>query len=120
MPQLSVPVLALAFQGQASATDATAVVVLQPTAALPAPRNIAVSDTRGLNAALKAASSGETILLKSGQYDGVSVNGIVANGVTIASADPTHPATLTRFYIKNSSGLTFSRLVFSTEGSNDP
>ncbi len=73
-----------------------------------------------MNAALLHASAGDTIQLAAGVYDGVTVNNINTTGVTITSADPNAPATLHGFYINNSSGLTFSNLVFSTEGSSDP
>jgi parallel beta-helix repeat protein len=81
---------------------------------------VKVKDTAGLNTALKFAKPGSAILLAPGRYDGVRVDQIKVQGVTITSEDPKSPAILTRFYITNSSGLTFSNLVFTTEGSDDP
>ncbi len=82
--------------------------------------SVTVKNTAGLNAALKSAKAGSAILLAPGRYDGVQVDQIKVNGVTVTSADPRSPAILTRFYITNSTGLTFSNLVLTTEGSEDP
>jgi parallel beta-helix repeat protein len=81
---------------------------------------VSVKDTGGLNAALKSAKPGEIILLAPGVYSGLSANGLALKDVTITSADPAHPATLAPFYMNGASGLTFSNLVFTVEGSKDP
>jgi Ca2+-binding RTX toxin-like protein len=81
---------------------------------------ITVKNADDLNAALLHVNPGDTIQLAAGVYDGVEVNNINTTGVTITSADPNAPATLHSFYINSSSGLTFSNMVFSTEGSGDP
>jgi hypothetical protein len=82
--------------------------------------NVRVKDTAGLNAALETAAAGEVILLAPGRYDGLNANGLTLKSVTITSADPANPATITGFYMNGTSGLTFANLVFSVEGSSDP
>jgi hypothetical protein len=82
--------------------------------------SVTVKNTAGLNAALKSAKAGSAILLAPGRYDDVRVDQIKGQGVTVTSADARSPAVLTRFYITNTTGLTFSNLVLTTEGSEDP
>jgi hypothetical protein len=96
--------------------------LLQPTETPPPAytASVTVKNTAGLNAALKSAKAGSAILLAPGRYDGAYVDQIKGNGLTVTSADPKSPAILTRFYITNSTGLTFSNLVLTTEGSDDP
>jgi Ca2+-binding RTX toxin-like protein len=72
---------------------------------------IKVDSVAGLTTALKAAQSGDTILLASGTYSGASLSGFkFPGGVTITSADPTHLAVVTNFNVVGSEGLTFSNL----------
>ncbi len=82
---------------------------------------VTVNSTSGLLAALKFAHSGDTILLSAGSYSGVSISNLnFSSPVTITSADPANPATLTDFTITNSTGLTFSGLQLSTAASTTP
>lgn len=77
---------------------------------------INVVDTSSLNAALKAAKAGDTILLSSGSY-ALSVSGLkFAADVTIASANPDRPAVITGLSIKDSAGLTLRDLDLSASG----
>lgn len=73
-----------------------------------------VASTAQLMSALKTASAGDTILLREGDYSGVNIQGFKFNGtVTIKSADPDSPATITDLYVRNSNGLAFSDLKFA-------
>ncbi len=69
-----------------------------------------VSSTEGLIAAVKAAKSGDVILLEAGQYSGVKFIGLQLEGVTIQSKDAAAKAVLTDLTVKGSSGLTFKDL----------
>jgi Ca2+-binding RTX toxin-like protein len=80
--------------------------------------NITVDSTAALNTALHTAHDGDTILLQGGTYTGLdySFNNLnFANGITITSADPSNPATITHFTMQNSSGITFSNLTMQTQ-----
>lgn len=78
---------------------------------------ITVGSTAGLNAALKTALSGDTILLAPGTYSGLSIKGIDTGGlVTIKSLDPNNEAVLTNFNISHSSGLKFQGVEMSASG----
>ena len=80
--------------------------------------NITVGSTAALSSALQSAQSGDTILLQAGTYTGldyVFYNRSFAQGVTIASADPSHPATLTHFGVAGSNGLTFENVELVTQ-----
>lgn len=71
-----------------------------------------VNTTSALNAALKVAQAGDTILLSTGTYAGVvATNLAFASDVTIASAAGA-TATVTSLTLTGSSGLTFSGLDF--------
>jgi len=73
-----------------------------------------VSTTKDLLTALSKAASGDTISLATGTYANVNLaNFKFASAVTITSANPDKPAILTDLMVKNSSGLTFSKLEFS-------
>ncbi len=73
-----------------------------------------VGTTSELLAAVKAAKSGDTVLVKSGTYSGVNLSGIATGGnVTIASASPDSPATFLDLALKGSSGLSFANLQFT-------
>jgi Ca2+-binding RTX toxin-like protein len=71
---------------------------------------LTVSDAGTLNAMLKVAQPGDTLALTPGTYSGVLINSLTLGGVTITSADPLTPATITDLYVINSSGVTFSQL----------
>jgi len=76
--------------------------------------SITVSTSSELNAALKAASAGDTIYLESGVYSGVVARNILIDGnVTITSKDPGDPAVLTGLSVSGSSGMTFEHLELS-------
>jgi Ca2+-binding RTX toxin-like protein len=78
---------------------------------------ITVGSTAGLNAALKTALSGDTILLAPGTYSGLSIKGIDTGGlVTIKSLDPNNEAVLTNFNISHSSGLKFQGVEMAASG----
>lgn len=71
--------------------------------------SITVDSTAALSSALKAAQSGDTILLAPGTYSGLSIKNLDTGGlVTIKSLDPNNEAVLTNFGIQNSSGLKFA------------
>jgi Ca2+-binding RTX toxin-like protein len=69
-----------------------------------------VTDNTSLNAALKAAGSGDRILLAAGNYTAVSISGMTAPGVEITSQDASHEAVLSGLTVANSSGLTIDHL----------
>lgn len=65
--------------------------------------------------ALGSAKGGDTILLKAGDYSGLSTKYLSLNfttPVTITSADPSHQATFTTFLLNKVNGLTFSNVEF--------
>ncbi|HEY9236151.1 MAG TPA: right-handed parallel beta-helix repeat-containing protein [Phenylobacterium sp.] len=79
-----------------------------------------VSSAEGLSAALKAASSGDTILLAPGTYSSLYFRELSFDGgVTISSQDAEHPAVISSINIQNSRGLTFENLEFSNVVSSD-
>ncbi|WP_010546189.1 right-handed parallel beta-helix repeat-containing protein [Sphingomonas elodea] len=78
------------------------------------------SDTRlvgsdvQLAAALKVAKGGERIMLRPGNYGLVVVqNRTWPKPVTIESADPARPATISRFLAVNTTGMTLRNLEFT-------
>ena len=74
-------------------------------------------DTTTLASDLKIAAAGDTIQLTAGTYGPVTITGLnFGAGVTITSADPGNPATITQLALKNVTGLTFSGLNFSIAG----
>ena len=76
-----------------------------------------VGSTAGLMAALGTAHAGDTILLSSGSYSNVQIQGLnFATPVNIMSADPTHLAVLKDLNVQSSSGVNFSHLELSTVG----
>lgn len=76
--------------------------------------NITVSTVAGLSVALKAAQSGDTIYLESGNYSGLQIKSLIVDGnVTITSKDPGNPAIVTDLNITNSGGFTFKDLTFA-------
>ena len=70
-----------------------------------------VDNAAALTAALKVAAAGDTILLAPGAY-AVSISGVAAAGVTIASANLADRAVVTSLNVTGSSGLTFTDLEF--------
>ena len=74
---------------------------------------ITVTDTASLTRALSSAQGGDTILLQSGTYSGLSLQSLnFGSGITVTSADPAHQAVITNFNMSNIQGLTFSHLDF--------
>jgi Ca2+-binding RTX toxin-like protein len=71
-----------------------------------------VSSAAALNAALKTAASGDTILLTSGTYQINAKDLHFATDVTIASANPGAPAVVDWLAVTSSSGLSFQDLEF--------
>lgn len=70
-----------------------------------------VASAAALNAALKSAQAGDTVLLAPGTYSAVAANGLTfATAVTVASADPANPAVITSMTLSGSAGLTFRSL----------
>lgn len=63
-------------------------------------------------AALK--TPGTVVLLKPGRYDGLALKGL--RNVTLASADPSHPAVIGPFRLSMSAGVTFRQVEFSSAG----
>jgi Ca2+-binding RTX toxin-like protein len=76
-----------------------------------------VIDSDTLTATLKLAQPGDTIALAPGTYGGLLFNGLNLGGVTITSANPLAPATITDLYLYNCSGMTFSQLEFQANAS---
>jgi hypothetical protein len=82
---------------------------------------ITVASTEALMAALNAAMPGDTILLAQGVYTGLNFyNRNFAGTVTIASADPAHPAVFHDLAVQNSSGLTFNNIEMVVGYSGTP
>ncbi|WP_313534244.1 right-handed parallel beta-helix repeat-containing protein [Sphingomonas sp.] len=76
--------------------------------------SVAAGSNPQLTAALSAARGGEHIVLRPGNYGQVVVrNRTWQQPVTIESADPTKPATITRLVVTNTTGLTFRNIRFS-------
>jgi parallel beta-helix repeat protein len=70
-----------------------------------------VGSSAELMTALKMATGGETILLKAGTYDPVSLRGVnFGDNVTIRSADASNPAVLTGVRMSESSGFSFQNV----------
>ena len=81
------------------------------------PQTVTVGSVSDLNAALKSAHAGDTILLKAGTYDGVGIYGFNYNGaVTIQSADPTHQAVINNLDIEQSSGIAIKNVNVEVTG----
>ena len=79
---------------------------------------INVSSTEQLSLALKSAKAGDTILLDSGTYSNVSINGLkFSTDINIQSKDPGRPAVITDLMLKDSQGINFANLEFSNAGS---
>lgn len=76
-----------------------------------------VKNAAELGVALKTASSGDAILLEGGQYGAVTIQGIkFPASVTIGSKDPGNPAVISTMMVKDSSGINFTNIEFSTVG----
>lgn len=76
---------------------------------------ITASSTTDLLSALKAAQSGDTILLAAGTYSNVNIRDLKLDGVTIASQNESDPAVLTDLNVRGAEGLTFKGLEFFAE-----
>ncbi len=67
--------------------------------------------------AVQFATDGDVIKLAPGAYSGIILRSAnFANGVTVTSADPNNPATVTDLKVRGSDGLTFSNLNFTNTG----
>lgn len=76
--------------------------------------SISVSNSAGLNLALKSAQSGDVIYLEAGTYSNIAIRNLAVDGnVTITSKDPGNPATITNINITGSEGFTFKNLEFA-------
>ena len=79
---------------------------------------IAVRTAGELQAALKAAKGGETILLAEGDYGSLTmgkwspIEARYASEVTVASADPDKPAKITEMLLREVSNVTFDGINF--------
>jgi len=77
-----------------------------------------VNSSTALVAALKGASAGDTISLAAGSYSAVTLSGFhFASDVRITSADPANTAAIANLTVKDSSGLSFDHVQFTTAGS---
>ena len=75
-----------------------------------------VSTTAALVTALKAAQSGDTVLLTTGSYNYFAISNVhFATDVTVASETPGAPAVMSSFSISNSNGLTFRDIEFAVD-----
>ena len=85
-------------------------------------RIVTVSSAAQLSSALKVATSGETILLSTGNYGALNFSGMkfTGAGVTIAAASSTADAVITSMHISNSSGITLSGLDLNGASSTQP
>ncbi len=85
------------------------------------PGSRTVGETADLAAAIVDAKPGDVIRLREGSYRGLALSHVhFDHAVMITSADSAHPATIAGLSIVGSSGLIFSKLKLSTEGSTDP
>jgi len=78
---------------------------------------VTVGSSAQVQQALATAQSGDIILLAPGSYAEVGLSGFnfTGAGVTITSADLTHPAVVAGFDIQNSSGLTLSHMEVTVD-----
>lgn len=83
---------------------------------------ITVNSSKSLISAVAAAKDGDVIKMAAGTYSGVVISGAnFLKGVTITSADPTHPAVLTDLMVAKSKGLTFQGLdLLNTKNADLP
>lgn len=78
---------------------------------------VTVNSSRALMNAVQFATDGDVIKLAPGAYSGIILKSAnFANGVTVTSADPNNPATITDLRVRGSDGLTFSNLNFTNTG----
>jgi VCBS repeat-containing protein len=76
-----------------------------------------VNNVAALMHALQSAHAGSTILLAPGTYSGVAISNFDAHGtVIIASQNAASPAIFTDLTVRNSAGLTFSKIALSSSG----
>ncbi|NOD49760.1 MULTISPECIES: right-handed parallel beta-helix repeat-containing protein [unclassified Ruegeria] len=79
---------------------------------------ITVTSAAELNQALSQATGGETILLAAGDYGTLNLDGKsgfninYASNVTIKSADPNAPATISEMTLDGASNITFENITF--------
>jgi len=80
-----------------------------------------VHSTQELDAALRSARAGESILLAPGTYSDISIDNLRFDGVVdVGSSDPKNPAVLTHLMVVKSKGLRFHNLELSTVGQTEP
>ena len=83
-------------------------------------QTINVANVSELKSALAHATGGETILLASGNYGKLNINGShFASTVTLKSADGKAMASFSETYMKNASNITFVRPIHYTHSSGD-
>ncbi|WP_066719572.1 right-handed parallel beta-helix repeat-containing protein [Sphingomonas pituitosa] len=84
--------------------------------------DIVVKNQTELDAAIKSARGGDTILLASGTYTSITMSNInPTSGITVKSQDSTKPATVGTVWLTNSSNITLKGLnvVTPTKLAND-
>jgi len=82
--------------------------------------SITVGSNAELTSALNAAKGGERIVLRPGNYGAVIVqNRTWQNPVTVESADPSHPAIISRFVAMDTSGMTLRNIEFTRPLGNE-
>ena len=87
--------------------------------------DITVSNVTELYEALAAATGGETIRLKPGVYDKISLTDKqnfdvqFASNVTITSADPDQPAEIKSLQVAHAANITFDNLLFDADYAGD-
>jgi hypothetical protein len=80
-----------------------------------------LTDAAGLDAAMKAAQGGETIMLAAGDYGRFAFSAkIFARPVTIASADPARPARFAGIKLVDAGNLRFADLDIGRERGGEP
>lgn len=78
---------------------------------------VTINSSQALMNAVQFAVDGDIIKLAPGTYSGIILrNASFANGITITSADPNAPATITDLTVNGSDGLTFSNLNLTNTG----
>lgn len=78
---------------------------------------VTVNTSQALMNAVQFAVDGDVIKLAPGTYSNIILrNANFANGITVTSADPNHPAVITDMKVRGSDGLTFSNLNLTNTG----
>lgn len=78
--------------------------------------NITVSNVSELMSGIKAASPGDVILMKSGNYSGFEIRGLdFSSGITIQPEFASSAVTISNMSVRESSGILFKDLEFVTD-----